>query len=108
MALDPPKPGFVTPKILAAPINPADFGRINSTYGKLSDLLGTGGIEGVGELVDTGIKDGAFTISTRVLFSEEPSSWQTYALAGEDPVYPAPETLEDLQASMFWVNPATA
>ena len=108
IALDPPKPGFVTLKILAVPINPADFGRINGTYGKLSNLPGTGGIEGVGEVVETGSNDGAFSAGARVLFAGEPSSWQTYALASEDQVYPAPETLDDLQASMFWVNPATA
>ncbi len=108
ISIDPPEPGFVTLKILAAPINPADFGRINGTYGKLSDLPGTGGIEGVGEVVDTGSKNGVYSIGTRVLFSGEPSSWQTYALANEGQVYPAPDTLDDLQASMFWVNPATA
>ncbi len=104
----PPKPGFVKLKVLAAPINPADFGRINGTYGKLSELPGTGGLEGVGEVVDTGSTKGPFSVGSRVLFSGEPGSWQTFGLAREDDIYPAPHSLDDLQAAMFWVNPATA
>lgn len=104
----PPQPGFVKLKILAAPINPADFGRINGTYGKLSKLPGTGGLEGVGEVVATGSNKGPFPVGSRVLFSGEPGSWQTFALAHEVDIYPAPHSLDDLQAAMFWVNPATA
>lgn len=101
-------PGFLKLKILAAPINPADFGRINGTYGKLSELPGTGGLEGVGEVVATGSKTSPYPVGSRVLFSGEPGSWQTVAIAQEDHVFPAPDSLDDLQAAMFWVNPATA
>lgn len=108
VSLAPPEPGFVTLKILAAPVNPADFGRINGTYGKLSELPGTGGLEGVGEVVAVGSQTCLLPIGSRVLFSGEPGSWQTYAIAKEDQIYPVPDSLDDLQAAMFWVNPATA
>ncbi len=104
----PPKPGFVKLKILAAPINPADFGRINGTYGKLSELPGTGGLEGVGEVVATGSNQSPFTVGSRVLLSGDLGTWQTFVLAREDAIYPVPHSLDDLQAAMFWVNPATA
>lgn len=103
-----PQPGQVALKILAAPINPADFGRIAGSYGKLAELPGTGGLEGVGQVVATGSETARFPIGSRVIFSSEPESWQTYAIASEDQLYPAPASLDNHQAAMFWVNPATA
>ncbi len=103
-----PKPGFVVLKVLAAPINPADFGRINGSYGKLTDLPGTGGLEGVGEVVAAGSKSPSFPVGSRVIFGDEPGSWQTFATARESQLYRAPASLSDAQAAMFWVNPATA
>jgi len=103
-----PKPGQVTLRIHAAPINPADFGRINGSYGKLAELPGTGGLEGVGEVVATGGETARFPVGSRVIFSGKPESWQTYAIVNEDRLYPAPDSLDDEQAAMFWVNPATA
>ncbi len=103
-----PEPDFVTLSIIAAPINPADFGRISGTYGKLATLPATGGLEGVAEIVATGENASRFKTGDRVLFSAEPGSWQTYANARESQLYLAPPSLDDEQAAMFWVNPATA
>ena len=52
--LAPPENDEVTVRVLAAPINPADFGRINGSYGTLATLPATGGLEGVGEVVSCG------------------------------------------------------
>ena len=98
----------LTLKILAAPINPADFGRIGGSYGSLASLPATGGLEGVAEVIEKGDAATRFEIGDRVLISGNPGSCQTYARAAESSVHLAPNSLETLQAAMFWVNPATA
>jgi len=98
----------VTIRILLAPINPADFGRINGSYGTLANLPAVGGLEGVGEVVARGRKAQRFQIGSRVIFSGDPGSWQTFANLPETGVHPAPNSLDDEQAAMFWINPATA
>lgn len=95
-------------RILFAPINPADFGRINGTYGTLANLPATGGLEGVGEVIDRGKKAKRFPVGSRVIFSGEPGSWQTFANMPESSIHPAPNSLSNEQAAMFCINPATA
>ena len=95
-------------KVLAAPINPADFGRIGGTYGELASLPATAGLEGVAEVVATGCDDCAFKVGQRVFVPSVLGSWQSHLVADCDQLYPAPEKLPVEQAAMGWVNPATA
>lgn len=95
-------------KILAAPINPADFGRVGGTYGELAELPATAGLEGVAEVVAVGSPDCCFKVGQHVFVPSELGSWQTHAIADCDALYPAPEKLPLEQAAMGWVNPATA
>ncbi len=95
-------------KVLAAPINPADFGRIGGTYGALADLPATAGLEGVAEVVAVGCPDCAFKVGQRVFVPSVIGSWQSHFVANCDELYPAPEKLPIEQAAMGWVNPATA
>ncbi len=95
-------------KILAAPINPADFGRIGGTYGNLAELPATAGLEGVAEVVAVGSDDCAFQVGQHVFVPSALGSWQSHAVANCDELFPAPEKLPIEQAAMGWVNPATA
>jgi len=106
--LAPPENDEVTVRVLAAPINPADFGRINGSYGTLATLPATGGLEGVGEVVSCGANAEKFQIGSRVIFSGDPGSWQTFTNLSEPRIHPAPVSLDNEQAAMFWINPATA
>lgn len=106
--LPPLEPDAVTLRILAAPINPADFGRIGGTYGSLAELPAVGGLEGVGEVIETGAAVSRLQLGDRVLLGGDPGSWQTFARAKETGLFHAPRSLDALQSAMFWVNPATA
>lgn len=101
-------PGEVSLRFLAAPINPADFGRINGTYGQLAQLPAAAGIEGVAKIMALGSETSQFQIGDRVLAPSDTGSWQTHANASESSLFRAPESLSNHQAAMFWINPATA
>ncbi len=101
-------PNSVALHMLAAPVNPADFGRINGSYGQLADLPATAGVEGVAEVVQLGSEITRFKIGERVLLPAGTGSWQTYAHAEESSLFRAPASLSRLEAAMFWINPPTA
>lgn len=101
-------PGQALLEVLAAPINPADFGRIGGTYGELAELPATAGLEGVAEIKELGSPDTPFRIGQKVFVPSSLGSWQSHAVANCDELYPAPEKLPLEQAAMGWVNPATA
>ncbi|EDY84069.1 oxidoreductase, zinc-binding dehydrogenase family [Verrucomicrobiia bacterium DG1235] len=101
-------PGQALLKILAAPINPADFGRIGGTYGELAPLPATAGLEGVAEIVKLADKASSFRVGQHVFVPSALGAWQTHAVANCKDLYPAPEKLPIEQAAMCWVNPATA
>lgn len=95
-------------RVLAAPINPADFGRILGVYGSLAQLPAVGGLEGVGEIIELGPDCSPWKTGQRVQIPTETGSWQTHAVIDIDKLYAAPDSLPLLQAAMSWVNPATA
>ncbi len=95
-------------RILAAAINPADFGRIAGVYGQLAELPATAGLEGVGEVVAVGKFVTKLRIGQRVFVPSAAGTWQTHAIAQANDFYPAPETLPIETAAMSWINPATA
>lgn len=100
--------GQVLLKVLAAPINPADLGRIGGTYGDLATLPATAGLEGIAEVVQAADDVSRPRVGQRVFVPSEIGSWQSYAVANANELYPAPEKLPVEQAAMCWVNPATA
>ena len=101
-------PQQVLIKVLASPINPADTGRINGTYGDLAELPSVGGMEGVGVVAALGANVSDFQLNQRVFVPTEIGAWQTYAIADAAELFPAPEGLSIEDAAMGWVNPATA
>jgi trans-2-enoyl-CoA reductase len=102
-----PAPGEVQIRMLAAPINPSDFGMIGGTYGRLPELPATAGREGVGEIVAVGPNVDKGWISRRVRFPEN-GTWQTLANAKADDVWFIPEDVPIELAAMSFVNPPTA
>ena len=102
-----PGPGEVQIRMLAAPINPSDFGMIGGTYGRLPDMPATAGREGVGEIVAVGANVDKGWISRRVRFPEN-GTWQTLANAKADDVWFIPEDVPVELAAMSFVNPPTA
>ena len=38
----------------------------------------------------------------------DPGSWQTFANLSESHIYPTPVSLDNEQAPIFWIHPATA
>lgn len=101
-------PGEALLKVLAAPINPADLGRIGGTYGELAELPAVAGLEGVGEIVGLGSDSSQLRVGQRVFVPARAGSWQSHAVAFQDELYAAPESLPLEIAAMGWVNPPTA
>ncbi|MBK1876760.1 MDR family NADPH-dependent oxidoreductase [Pelagicoccus mobilis] len=95
-------------KVLAAPINPADMGKVGGVYGELSPLPAVGGIEGVAEIVEINSEDSQFQVGQRVFVPNGLGAWQSHVIANCADLFPAPEKLPIEQAAMAWVNPATA
>ena len=102
-----PGAGQVQVRLVAATINPSDFGMIGGTYGRLPDLPATAGREGVGEVVETGAGVDKALVGKRVRFPEN-GAWATYANASADDLWFLPEDIPADLAAMAFVNPPTA
>ncbi|MCH6255320.1 2-enoyl thioester reductase domain-containing protein [Puniceicoccaceae bacterium K14] len=101
-------PNEVLLKTLAAPINPADMGKLGGSYGSLEELPAVGGLEGVAEIVAVGSYCKSWKIGDRVFIPDGLGSWQSYAAVHSSKLFKAPQDLSLEQAAMAWVNPATA
>ncbi len=106
--LPPLKGGEALLEVVAAPINPADLGRIGGTYGELARPPATAGLEGLAKIVALGGESQGLQVGQHVFVPSHIGSWQSYAIAPCDELYPAPEKLSTRQAAMGWVNPPTA
>src|SRR5690606_13248719 len=89
----PPGVGEVQVRMLAATVNPSDFGMIAGTYGRLRPLPATGGREGAGEIVAVGEGVDANLIGRRVRFPDEQGSWQQLANTTAADLWFLPENL---------------
>ena len=98
--------GQVLLKILAAPINPADFGRVAGSYGELAILPAVAGLEGVAEILES--SSDHLPVGSRVFVPSLIGSWQSHAFANAEELFPVPEKLPLETAAMGWVNPPTA
>ncbi len=101
-----PDPGEVLVRILAAPINPADLNTIEGTYGVKLTLPATPGIEGCGIVEISGSAD--FEAGDRVIFLRRSASWACHTTVPGHDLHKLPPGIDDLQAAMLKVNPATA
>lgn len=101
-----PESGEVLLRILAAPINPADLNTIEGTYGVKPALPAVPGIEGCGEVVESGSAD--YQPGDRVIFLRRANTWATHTTVAADALFKLPAGIVPVQAAMLKVNPATA
>ena len=102
-----PKEGEVRVRLLAATINPSDYGMINGSYGHLRDLPAVAGREGVGEVETIGPGVEGVNLGTRVRFSEY-GAWQEFVCIRADELFEVPEDIPVDQAALSFINPPTA
>lgn len=101
-----PVAGEVLVRILAAPINPADLNTIEGTYGVKPALPAVPGIEGCGEVVESGAAD--YQTGDRVIFLRRAATWATHTTVPAESLFKLPVGIDPVQAAMLKVNPATA
>ncbi len=95
-------------RLLAAPINPSDFGMISGSYGRTKELPAVAGREGVAEVVETGMGVAALRAGDRVVFPGDVGTWQSGAVVRADDLRLLPKDLPLEFACMTVVNPPTA
>ena len=102
-----PGEGEVRVKLLAATINPSDYGMIGGSYGRLRELPAVAGREGLGEVDAVGPGVGSVETGTRVRFPEE-GAWQQYACVAADDLFVVDPEVPVDQAAISFINPPTA
>lgn len=107
-SLPPLQPGEVLLRMLAAPVNPADLNFIAGTYGVKPVLPATPGIEGVGEVIETGGAVTQVKKGDRVRSFSETGTWRQHLVLKASDCLVLPKGLSEDQAAMIYVNPVTA
>lgn len=102
-----PGPGEVRVKLLAATINPSDYGMIGGSYGRLRELPAVAGREGVGVIDALGEGVTSVEVGARVRFPEE-GAWQEFVCAPADTLLSVPDSVPVEQAAISFINPPTA
>lgn len=102
-----PGSGEVRVKLLAATINPSDYGMIGGSYGRLRDLPAVAGREGVGEVDALGAGVDSVELGARVRFPEE-GAWQAYACVSAEDLFFVDPAVPVEQAAISFINPPTA
>lgn len=106
-----PKPepgtGEVRIKLLAATINPSDYGMIGGSYGRLRELPAVAGREGVGQIDALGVGVTGLEVGQHVRFPDE-GAWQEYACIAAGELMPVPDSVPVEQAAISFINPPTA
>lgn len=102
-----PEAGAVRLRLLAATINPSDYGRMDGRYGSLPELPAVAGREGVGVVESLGAGVEGVKCGQRVRFCDN-EAWQEYACLPSDRLMPVPDEVSTEQAAMAFINPPTA
>lgn len=102
-----PGPGEVRVKLLAATINPSDYGMIGGSYGRLRELPAVAGREGLGEVDALGAGVEGVALGTRVRFPEA-GAWQEFACMPASALFVVPAAVPVEQAAISFINPPTA
>lgn len=105
--LSEPQKGEVRVRLLAATINPSDYGIINGSYGHLRELPAVAGREGIGEVECVGPGVEEVHIGKRVRFAEF-GAWQEAACIRVDELVEVPADIPVDQAAISFINPPTA
>lgn len=109
VSLPVPEPGRgeVRVKLLAATINPSDYGMIAGSYGRLRELPAVAGREGVGQVDALGQGVTTVGVGARVRFPGE-GAWQEYACVPAGDLMRVDATVAVEQAAISFINPPTA
>lgn len=99
-------PGEVLLKVLASPINPADFMFIEKTYRVDPIYPQVAGFEGAGIIADNG-GDLRFPINSLVAFRHK-NAWAEYVNVPKNKFVVVPETMPIEKAAQLSLNPLTA
>ena len=102
-----PQEGEVRVRLLAATINPSDYGMINGSYGHLNNLPAVAGREGVGEVEAIGPGVKAVQAGMHVRFAES-GAWQETACMRAEALFEVPKDILVDQAALSFINPPTA
>ncbi|MEO0508422.1 MAG: zinc-dependent alcohol dehydrogenase family protein [Verrucomicrobiota bacterium] len=103
-----PTKGEVRVKLLAATINPSDYGMIGGSYGRLRELPTVAGREGLGQVDALGPGVKSIDLGAHVRFSEK-GAWQEYAcLPVNDLFVVHHRSVPVEQAAISFINPPTA
>lgn len=108
LAVMPPGPGQVRLDMLLAPINPADFGLVSGYYGLRRKLPAVAGLEGVGQVVETGEGVDAGWKGRFVLPPDGTSTWCESVCVDAAGLIRVSKNVPLEQAAMAAVNPLTA
>jgi len=106
--LAPLGPTQVLIKMLASCIHPSDFGKIQGTYGRLSNLPAVAGREGIGEIQEIGQEVKCLKVGMHVKIPESNGVWQKYCTAEAEDLFVVPQSLAADQAAQAFINPPTA
>lgn len=93
-------------KLIASPINPADFMFIEKKYRLEPIFPQTAGFEGVGEVMENG-GDTSFPLGSRVSFRYK-NVWAEYINLPKDKLIPLPKDISIEKAAQLSLNPLTA
>lgn len=99
-------PGEVRVKVLASPINPADFMFIEKTYRIEPAYPQIAGFEGAGMIVDNG-DDHRFPVNTLVAFRHK-NAWAEYVNIPKNKIIRLPQNMPIEKAAQLALNPITA
>lgn len=102
-----PQIGEVRVRLLAATINPSDYGMIGGSYGRLRELPAVAGREGVGVVEAIGRGVTRVGVGARVRFPEA-GAWQESACMPAAEVLLVPADVPVDQAALSFINPPTA
>ena len=106
--LPPLGPRMVRVAMRYAPINPADLNFIEGNYGRPSNPPAVPGMEGSGEVVETGPEVESLKVGDFVITLHSGGAWAQHLTAPEALFAKLPEQIDMVQASMLRVNPVTA
>jgi NADPH:quinone reductase-like Zn-dependent oxidoreductase len=102
-----PQVGEVRVRLLAATINPSDYGMIAGSYGRLRELPAVAGREGVGVVEAIGRGVSRVGVGARVRFPEA-GAWQETACMPAANLLLVPADVPIEQAACSFINPPTA
>ncbi|MDP4878828.1 MAG: alcohol dehydrogenase catalytic domain-containing protein, partial [Opitutales bacterium] len=103
-----PQAGEVRVRLLAATINPSDYGMVGGSYGRLRELPAIAGREGVGVVDVLGEGVSGLAVGDFVRFPGEAGAWCEYACAPVGDLLAVPSDVPVEQAAVSFINPPTA